>query len=386
LVQHSAGAEADLEAAPRAATRHAGLDLLRALAIALTCLMHFVWVIGAWRYQRDFELFPISAARSVDEGIWMWLYHSQHGVYLFFVLSGFLLTSRWFAQSPPTLARYLRDRALRTLPGAWLAISVALILLAVAGKAPADAGLRWLENAFFLNWFRSDDTHHLLIVTWSLQAEWIFYLLLPVVWFLAMRVDAASRTWIVLLIGLATMVVLKFCSLRGGAYALFFTTGALCALEQHRWRPLAQKISWRILVLTYVLVNFAYAWTTPTAARLQTSDFGAFEMHAVAFSAIAGLLLLKVASHTFAQTPFARLGLHIGRISYSVYLWNLLVVLVLGQVLGLPGRLDTLPAPLAITLYLALCVVVTWPTSLLSFVLVEQPYFNRRGAHTKIGT
>ena len=42
-----------------------------------------------------------------------------------------------------------------------------------------DPALRWLENAFFLDWFRRDDSHHLLIVTWSLQAEWLFWLALP---------------------------------------------------------------------------------------------------------------------------------------------------------------------------------------------------------------
>ena len=96
----------------------------------------------------------------------MWLYHSQHGVYLFFVLSGYLLSQRWLVEQSTLLPPYLTDRALRTLPGAWLALLVALGLLALGNEMPSDAALRWLENAFFLNWFRRDDTHHLLVVTW----------------------------------------------------------------------------------------------------------------------------------------------------------------------------------------------------------------------------
>ncbi len=346
--------------------------------------MHFVWVIGAWRYERDFELLPISAARTFDEGVWLWLYHSQHGVYLFFVLSGFLLTSRWFAPTPPALGRYLGDRALRTLPGAWLAITAMLVLLALADKTPADAALRWLENAFFLNWFRADDTHHLLIVTWSLQAEWIFYLMLPLIWLFAHQTGARPRTWVLLLIGGSAVVLLKLTSLRGGAYALFFTAGALCALKREDWRQSIRAIPWWSVIVAYVVVNFAYAWTTPTAAKLQPAGFSAFDLHALAFAVVVAALLLKVADHTFTDSAIVRIGLHIGRISYSIYLWNLLIVLTLGQVFNLPGRLNGLPSMLAIALYFMLCIGLTWAVSRLSFALVEQPYFNRRGAHTKI--
>ena len=54
------------------APRQVGLDLIRALAIILTCAMHFVWAIGAWQYGRDFEMLPISAARDVGEAFWLW--------------------------------------------------------------------------------------------------------------------------------------------------------------------------------------------------------------------------------------------------------------------------------------------------------------------------
>ncbi len=364
--------------------RNTGLDLLRALAIALTCLMHFVWVIGAWRYERDFEQLSISAARTLDEGVWLWLYHSQHGVYLFFVLSGFLMTRRWFSPSPPALGGYLGDRALRTLPGAWLAISAMLILLAFTNNLPADAALRWLENALFLNWFRADDTHHLLIVTWSLQAEWIFYLSLPLIWLLAHRTGSPPCLWAVALIGIAAIVVLKITSLRGAAYALFFVTGAVCALKQMDWRAATRAIPWWAVIVGYLAVNLIYAWRTPTAARLQSSGFSAFDAHAIAFAIVTGALLLKVADHTFADSAVVRMGLHIGRISYSIYLWNLLVVLTLGQFFNLPTRLNALPGMFAVAAYLALCVALTWAISLLSFAIVEQPYFTRRSAHTKI--
>lgn len=359
--------------------RNAGLDLLRALAICLTCAMHFVWATGAWQYQRDFEMFPVSAARTWDEGVWMWLYHSQHGVYLFFVLSGYLLSQRWLVKQNTLLRPYLTDRALRTLPGAWVALLIALGMLALANQTPENPALRWLENAFFLNWFRHDDTHHLLIVTWSLQAEWLFYLSLPIVawWARILGNTQHERVIAVLAYGILAMALLKATSIRGAAYALFFTTGAVCALKQQDWRVTIQKMPSWLIVGSYVTVNFVYAWTTATAARLQASGFGAFEWHAIAFALVSGALLLKAAEHTFGDNLIVRIGRYIGRISYSIYLWHLLVLIAFGQFLGLPKRLEFFLNPLAIALYLSALIAATWLISVASFYVIELPYFSR---------
>ncbi len=362
------------------ANRNAGLDLLRAMAIALTCAMHFVWAIGAWQYQRDFEMFPILHARSWDEGFWMWVYHSQHGVYLFFVLSGYLLSQRWLVTQNTRLRPYLTDRALRTLPGAWFALLVALGMLALANQTPETPALRWLENALFLNWFRRDDTHHLLIVTWSLQAEWLFYLSLPIVAWCARTSGNTERERLiaVIVVGMLAMAILKGTSLRGAAYALFFVTGAVCALKQKDWQAWIHKTPWWVVVAAYVSVNLVYALTTATAARLQAGGFGAFEYHAAAFALVSGVLLLKTAEHIFGDSLLVRIGRYVGRISYSIYLWHLLVLIAFGQLLGLPKRLESLPNVVAMTLYLVALVAATWLISLASFYVIERPYFSRR--------
>lgn len=353
---------------------------MRALAICLTCAMHFVWATGAWQYQRDFEMFPVSAARTWDEGVWMWLYHSQHGVYLFFVLSGYLLSQRWLAAQNAQLRPYLTDRALRTLPGAWLALLAALGLLALANQMPENAVLRWLENAFFLNWFRRDDTHHLLIVTWSLQAEWLFYLSLPIVAWSARTLGNSQQQRVIAVVafGLLAVVLLKITSIRGAAYALFFMTGAVCALKQRDWHAVIQKTPWWLVVGGYIAVNFVYAWTTASAARLQFIGFGAFEWHATAFAFVSGALLLKAAEHPFGDSLFVRIGRYIGRISYSIYLWHLLVLIAFSQLLGLPKRLESFPNPVAIALYLSALIAATWLISVASFYVIEKPYFSRR--------
>jgi exopolysaccharide production protein ExoZ len=361
--------------------RNAGLDLLRALAIVLTFLVHFLWVLGGWQYARNFERLAISDGKSVGEALLIWLYHSQHGVFLFFVLSGFLMGKKWFSDSPPKLFDYLRDRAWRTLPGAWLAITAALALMAAGGQLPSDAFAKWFENLFFLNWFRKADTHHLLVVTWSLHAEWLFYLVLPCVAWLAIRSRYFANVprWIcVAVVTLAICVVLKFVSVRGAAYALFFGAGVITAIAQSRLRATVAALPWWLVLALYSGVNLAYSWFSSTAATMQTQLWNAFDTHSVAFAFAAALLLLKAADAILPDAWWVRAGRYIGKISYSIYLWHLLVILAVGQWLGWPASLAKFSPWLAITIYSVAVIALTWIASALSFKLIEQPYFTRR--------
>ena len=361
--------------------RNTGLDLLRALAIMLTFFVHVIWIIGGWRYGRDFEYLSIRDANTALEGTLIWLYHSQHGVFLFFVLSGFLMGKKWFGARPPRLLEYLKDRAWRTLPGAWLAISAAVALMAAAGKLPPDTTAKWIENLFFLNWFRKADTHHLLVVTWSLHAEWLFYLMLPVVAWIASRIAQTKRiaAWqSVALVVFLLCIAFKFMSLRGAAYALFFAVGVIAAIEQTRLRPLVTATPWWVIVGLYGGANFIYGWLSATAARTQTNLWNAFDTHAMVFAFTATLMLLKATDTHFPDLGIVRAGRYIGKISYSIYLWHLLVLLALGQWFGWPAAMDNLPSSVAVALYAATSIAATWCISALSFRWIEQPYFNRR--------
>ncbi len=358
--------------------RHAGLDLLRALAITLTFFVHFVWVVGGWLYQRDFEMMAIRDAKSIFEGFLIWLCHSQHGVFLFFVLSGFLMGRKWFGRREASTLAFLRDRAWRTLPGAFLAVLAALLLLASAGKMPADPIARFFENAFFLNWFRKDDSRGLLVVTWSLQAEWLFYLSLPLVAWCVKKICRESPALGVFLLTIATCAVLKVLSLRGAAYAWFFAVGIIAAIKRETWRETVARVPWAVIVMIYVAVNFCYAWLSPTSAKLQQALWNPFDTHAIVFGLSAGLLLLKTAETDYVNTWWVRLGAYVGKISYSIYLWHLLVILAVGQWFKWPTSLESLGTPLAALIYTTVTIALTWFVSVVSFRLIEQPYFDRK--------
>ncbi len=360
------------------ANRHTGLDLLRALAIVLTFFVHFIWVIGGWFYQRDFEMVAISDAKSTVEGFLIWLYHSQHGVFLFFVLSGYLMGRKWFGNRETSTLAFLRDRAWRTLPGACLAVLAALLLLVSAGNLLADPLARFLENAFFLNWFRKDDSRSLLVVTWSLHAEWLFYLSLPLVAWCVKKTWRDSPALGVALLTIAICIALKFLSLRGAAYAWFFAVGVVSAIKRDDWRAFVSRTPWSLVLAIYFIVNFVYAWLSPTAAKLQTGFWNPFDSHAMFFGLAAGLLLLKTVDRDFGRALWVRAGAYIGKISYSIYLWHLLVILAVGQWFKWPLSLEPLGMPTAMLIYATVTIALTWLVSALSFRLIEQPYFDRK--------
>jgi exopolysaccharide production protein ExoZ len=359
-------------------SRHAGLDLLRALAIILTFFVHFIWVIGGWFYQRDFEMLSIRDAKSAAEGCLIWLYHSQHGVFLFFVLSGYLMGRKWFGNREVPALAFLRDRAWRTLPGAFLAVLAALLLLASAGKLPVDPIARFFENALLLNWFRKDDSRILLVVTWSLHAEWLFYLSLPLVAVCVKKIWRNSSALGVFLLAIAVCIALKFLSQRGAAYAWFFAVGVMAAIKQDAWREAVSRVSWALVLLIYMAINFVYAWLSPTAAKLQTAFWNPFDTHAIFFGLSAGLLLLKTADTDFGNAFWVRAGAYIGKISYSIYLWHLLVILAVGQWFKWPLSLEPLGMPAAAAIYASATIALTWFVSAISFRLIEQPYFDRK--------
>ena len=143
-------------------TRLAGLDTLRALAIALVLMTHY-------------NGFVSHAPTFGTIGSIGWA-----GVDLFFVLSGYLIGNQLLAPAARgeriSLKAFFARRLLRTLPNYYAVLVVYLLLpdSAIAGKsmAPAWRFLTFTQN-FGLN-YGETFTH-----SWSLCIEEQFYLVLP---------------------------------------------------------------------------------------------------------------------------------------------------------------------------------------------------------------
>ncbi len=100
------------------------------------------------------------------------------GVALFFVLSGFLLyrpfvAARVDGRPASTVAHYLRRRALRILPGYWVALAV------MAGVGWVGFALGWWRYAFFLQPYNIYSLFSGINPAWTLAIEVLFYISLP---------------------------------------------------------------------------------------------------------------------------------------------------------------------------------------------------------------
>ena len=296
--------------------RFALVDALRGVAAVGVVLFH--------AYRRD--LLPHARA-PLPEPLHSLLAHGNLGVYIFFVLSGFVIAHsvRGAAITPGFVGRFALRRSLRLDPPYWVAIAAALALpmLGPTGRPPPSpsAGLV-VAHVLYVQQFLG--IPHLLVVFWTLCLEIQFYLVYVVAMGAVQRL-AGERAWLVFgALWLASLVVAtEILRLR---YAVFlwawpyFFLGALTAWHHEG----------RIATRTWTLVTAATAAVLPWSHSPWLSDDDAPQRAAVVL-AVALLLLLagrtRSAGRSLLQT--ATLGRplqYLGRISYSLYLIHLLVV------------------------------------------------------------
>ncbi len=149
---------------------HPALDGLRALAIALVVLFHYPW------HESFFDRNPVHGGFL--------------GVDVFFVLSGFLITSllldEFRTSGGISMRSFYARRALRLLPGFVVLFAIAVVAhfaFVKPSARPTTAGL--LGMAFYAAnwvqiWFR-DPLGRMFGHTWSLAIEEQFYLVFPLV-------------------------------------------------------------------------------------------------------------------------------------------------------------------------------------------------------------
>jgi peptidoglycan/LPS O-acetylase OafA/YrhL len=110
--------------------------------------------------------------------------YGSSGVYLFFALSGYLLSRPFLAATlsrrpTPAVGRYLARRLARILPPYWVSLVVFTALRYAAGKKPPDAENFLTHLGLVFNYWPAIDFYSINVVFWTLAIEVQFYLLLP---------------------------------------------------------------------------------------------------------------------------------------------------------------------------------------------------------------
>jgi peptidoglycan/LPS O-acetylase OafA/YrhL len=252
------------------------------------------------------------------------------GVDVFFVLSGYLITTLLAAEhreSGIKIGAFYARRALRLYP-TLLLLLVAYTLLSPL-LWPADD--RWLVTivaaSYVMDYALAFSTLHSAIGhTWSLGVEEKFYLLWPLLLPVLLR---AHRPIVWLITAFVAATAWRyFVALRWGwaqAYFPFDThmTGILLGAIAVLTRV---KVSKRIATTACVMLAVAVA-TIPATTKSVSVEGVTLGITFAEFAAV--LLVSYAAEHSRTWFLASRPMAYIGRLSYGIYLWHFPVVLLL---------------------------------------------------------
>jgi peptidoglycan/LPS O-acetylase OafA/YrhL len=310
----------------------------------------------------------VIASHGVPAQVAPWLRAvGPHGVHVFFVISGFLITSKLLEEEALrgriSLVEFYLRRAFRILPPALVFLNVVAALGAAGLLAPMPLK-EWLVDAFFLTSYvgrfpgRSPYTGHF----WSLAVEEHFYLLFP---FLLARAGSRRLRWLIPALLLAAplwrWVDAAWVDLRGHAFPgvspelrtdhvfdlLLYGCGLALLFRDERWREWFSR--W---LRTPALVVLA------AALGVLVWREGPVSLEGLCIAGLLGGTVLH------PEAPFGRVlelapMQWIGRLSYSAYLWQQLFFVTVMREPEWPQRF-----PLNAVLLLAI--------ALASYHLVEQ--------------
>ena len=258
------------------------------------------------------------------------------GVDLFFVISGFLITTlllrEWQARGRIDFRAFLIRRVLRIFPAYYLTVAV-YALLAVTILSHTGNGQRFLELlpafvTYTANWFYTPAPGVTLFVHgWSLSTEEQFYLLWPLLLGFALArkrplIGAGLAVCLLAAVPLAAARTLDPSLLRTAMTSLSLPIcgGTLLAVTLHSRRGHR---------LASVVLAFRFTAAIAAAGLLSSAALGA------KFEILTAWLVLLVGAcvgredHLGRGLLAARPMVWLGTISYGVYLYHLIVVLLL---------------------------------------------------------
>jgi peptidoglycan/LPS O-acetylase OafA/YrhL len=322
------------------------------------------------------------------------------GVDIFFVLSGFLITSllvgEWARTGTVSFRRFYERRARRLLP------ALLILLLLVAAYA------QWFAETDTLNTLRGDALATILYVanwrfifsgqsyfvhfgppspllhTWSLAVEEQFYLVWPAVALFTLRRGGRRSLAVVAAIAMVASAVLTPVLLHQGVSVsrLYYGTdtrvqevmaGALLAIAAPAIARHARAWRWQVTVLGG-LGALSLLWALHSVSGQGNFLYqGGFLLVAAASAAVILLVVVEPQAMVARVLGWGVLG-YIGRISYGLYLYHYpLFLMIDNQHTGLSG-----------SALLAARLSVTFAAAVVSYHFIEMPVRRRtflKGRH-----
>lgn len=357
-MQHSLDRAADpvLEVKPTSGKRLAGVEGLRAAAAFSVMLGHFT-----------LHLVPSAMIPPMLQHV---LNVAGEGLTLFFVLSGFLLFGPFVTAAsrgnPFDISQYFLNRFLRIYPAYFTIFAIVALGVGLAYTKPGaadDLGVRSvvdtigrmtdlgaiLANFLLVHTLTPWTIKTGLGVSWSLTAEVCFYLLLPVLAAIAIRLSRRfGLNSSAILVSLGMIAVGLTCrtignaQVHGDAAAQFYQQWGGNWLAVYLRSILCQADLFGVGMLAVVACRYSAAMTEAAArTRFRRHVYLAALLglaltrveHEFGFAVFFAALLVIVTTETAVARPHPLVSIlewapirWLGMISYSFYLWHLPVI------------------------------------------------------------
>ncbi len=256
------------------------------------------------------------------------------GVDVFFVISGYLITSiliEDLERDRFSIARFYERRARRILPALFF-MMVCCLPLAWAWMLPSEfkdfsqamiAVSLFVSNILFwrkTDYFAPAAEENPLLHTWSLAVEEQFYIVFPLLLLVLWRFGRNPVMWAIVLLSLASLAVAEWGS-RNAPVANFYLivprlwelgAGAICALVLHG-RPVRVNTLLSTLGLGLIVLSvFAFDGDTPFPSLYALAPVGGTAL----------IILFAGPDTPVGRLLSLRAFVGIGLISYSAYLWH----------------------------------------------------------------
>lgn len=258
------------------------------------------------------------------------------GVDVFFVISGFLMTSiilRGIERHDFNLIKFYVARANRIIP-ALAFLCVALLVFGWFYLSPPDykqlgkhaaSSVLFVSNVIFFResgYFDAGSHEKWLLHTWSLSVEWQFYIVYPIILMILSKLLSFEKLKLFLLGATASMFLVNiYISFNwpDSAYYLLFSRawemlfGAIAfvyplACSEHKKRVM-EFSGIAAIIFSYLFVSNEYAWP------------GYYALIPVIGTYL--VIVANVQSSIFTNNTISQA---LGRWSYSIYLWHWPVV------------------------------------------------------------
>ncbi len=372
---------------------------MRALAAGWVMLFHLNAIVNSGTMHLDLGFAKIEVTPLFTLG---WA-----GVDLFFVLSGFLLTTHLLEAArakpwPEVLPEYLWARCRRVFPAYWMQLAI-LFVVAVAVTRALPAWFAYLPgHVVMVHNLTRDMSWAVNGVYWTLPIEFAFYLALPTLAWILVGAERkpGRRRWITLALMVAALIVVTW-AYRYIVFRLYessgvpmlvwaisqlpgtidqFTMGVAAGAILRWWQPGISAQARERLSTLLTLASLAGVVAMVYFLHFRSSVYWSghwtlFAWHTITAALFAMLVFGIALSGPLARFLFEnRVVLFLGTISYSLYLWHLPIALWVSQAVDM-SRVN-------IGSFALLAVPAIVAASAASYYLVERRFMARRTVQT----